>query len=486
MNPNPCDLEPIHLINELQDFGLIFIFSMHEDKIVATGENIFDYLEISPEEAFTISLDRIFPDYENLKKLLIEHLIEKKHLEYKLLFPFSTSFFVAVFRKSDDFFICELEREDSNQILFNTNNFFNQVQELNQIQTLNTFYQHIVNEVQKMTLFDRVVIYRFDPEFNGEVLAESRKDDSIDSILGFHFPSSDIPLPARAMYKQNPLRMIQAHFDRKIILVKNKNYSNYSFDLGSSYLRTPHEHHLEYLKNMQIATSICVALSDGNRLWGLIICHSREKAIPLPSIRQNLILLSRIAYRHLDLLIQNENSQTIIKLKDELMEIIGKIYQISFTEIAIIFEFNLDKLMTTFQADGAIILFGDVKIHRGEIPDPENFQKLISVLEEKSDSENFLTNDIKDLFLEGSLDSNLRGGLFSFPISSKKKDRIYFFKKDALQKIVWAGNKNEAFLREENRISPRKSFTRWIEIVKGKSTNWNFSLRDIKEELQGI
>ena len=47
-----------------------------------------------------------------------------------------------------------------------------------------------------MTRFQRVLVYRFDDDWNGEAVGESR-DDTYPSLLGLRFPASDIPAQAR-------------------------------------------------------------------------------------------------------------------------------------------------------------------------------------------------------------------------------------------------------------------------------------------------
>ena len=51
------------------------------------------------------------------------------------------------------------------------------------------------------------MVYRYDEEYNGEVVAESKRDD-LNSFLGLHYPSTDIPSQARALYEKNWIRLI--------------------------------------------------------------------------------------------------------------------------------------------------------------------------------------------------------------------------------------------------------------------------------------
>jgi light-regulated signal transduction histidine kinase (bacteriophytochrome) len=55
--------------------------------------------------------------------------------------------------------------------------------------------------------YDRVMVYRFDPEGHGEVLAE-RREPGLEPFLGNRCPASDIPQIARQLCERNRIRML--------------------------------------------------------------------------------------------------------------------------------------------------------------------------------------------------------------------------------------------------------------------------------------
>jgi light-regulated signal transduction histidine kinase (bacteriophytochrome) len=61
--------------------------------------------------------------------------------------------------------------------------------------------------VRALTGFDRVMIYRFDEDGSGEVVAESARNGP-PSFLGLRYPAADIPAQARTLYERNILRII--------------------------------------------------------------------------------------------------------------------------------------------------------------------------------------------------------------------------------------------------------------------------------------
>ena len=58
-----------------------------------------------------------------------------------------------------------------------------------------------------MTGFGRTMIYRFDHDWHGEVIAE-QTTGLAKRYLGHHFPASDIPAQARDLYTRTLLRVI--------------------------------------------------------------------------------------------------------------------------------------------------------------------------------------------------------------------------------------------------------------------------------------
>ena len=59
--------------------------------------------------------------------------------------------------------------------------------------TLRKASEIVASEIRAMTWFERVLVYQFDAEWNGEAIAESRVSDWEQSLLGLRFPASDIP-----------------------------------------------------------------------------------------------------------------------------------------------------------------------------------------------------------------------------------------------------------------------------------------------------
>ncbi|MFD8619086.1 ATP-binding protein [Streptomyces sp. NPDC059513] len=143
-----------------------------------------------------------------------------------------------------------------------------------------------VREVQALTGYDRVVAYRFDgPDGPGQVIAEVR-DEGREPWLGLWFPASDIPPQARRLYARTWIRVIGDVDDTTVgLLPERREGTGEPLDLSGSILRTVSGYHLEYLRNIGVASSMSVSLLHDGELWGLIACHGDEPRRLTPEVR---------------------------------------------------------------------------------------------------------------------------------------------------------------------------------------------------------
>jgi light-regulated signal transduction histidine kinase (bacteriophytochrome) len=96
-----------------------------------------------------------------------------------------------------------------------------------------------VGLVQDLTRFHRVVIYQFDHEFNGQVVAELvDRDKTTDLYSGLMFPASDIPVQARKLYEINKVRLLYDRSRRSARMVlRRREELDTPLDMTRCYLR---------------------------------------------------------------------------------------------------------------------------------------------------------------------------------------------------------------------------------------------------------
>ena len=136
--------------------------------------------------------------------------------------------------------------------------------------TLDALYSVSVDEIRRLTGFDRVMIYRFQPAGHGQVLSESL-GGNLPGYLGQCFPASDIPAQARELYRLNWIRVIpDAHYVPVPIVPLLRPDTGQPLDLGFSVLRSVLPVHCQYLENMGVRAAMSLSLLEDEQLWGLI------------------------------------------------------------------------------------------------------------------------------------------------------------------------------------------------------------------------
>ena len=115
--------------------------------------------------------------------------------------------------------------------------------------------------VREVTGFDRVMVYRFAEDKHGQVIAESTSRP--DSFMDMHYPSSDIPEPARRHFMLNLIRSISdINAEPVPVLAQGGDVagpnSDNPLDLTYSKLRGVAPVHVEYLSNMGVGASMSI------------------------------------------------------------------------------------------------------------------------------------------------------------------------------------------------------------------------------------
>jgi len=145
--------------------------------------------------------------------------------------------------------------------------------QLNREQDLHSYTQKVAEVVHQLTGYDRVMMYQFDHNRDGEVIAESRSAQ-MNSYLGNRFLASDIPAQTRALNSQN-LTWVTAN--RKCATVPVHGApdigTDQPLDMTYSAYRSLPLVDLEYLGNMGVAAALTISLTQNGRLWGMLTCH---------------------------------------------------------------------------------------------------------------------------------------------------------------------------------------------------------------------
>ena len=155
----------------------------------------------------------------------------------------------------------------------------------------------VVRAIRLLTGYERVLIYQFDQDWNGQALAEDMVSDWNQSLSGQRFHASNIPSQARAMYLLSPLRCVWDRDAKSVPLQVDPGWAGSgvtgrAIDMTCARLRSVSPAHLAVHRALDINGLMSLSLIDDGRLWGLIVCHHRQPHPTTPGQRAAAMALA--------------------------------------------------------------------------------------------------------------------------------------------------------------------------------------------------
>ena len=325
-------------------------------------------------------------------------------------------------------------------------------------------------EVRDLTGFDRVMIYRFESDWNGVVIAEDG-NDVLPSYMDLRFPASDIPAQARELYRTNRLRLIpDANFKPVPLEPAMCPADGEPLDMSFAGLRSVSPVHLEYMRNMDTGASMSISIVIEGELWGLISCHHRQPRRVSPHIRIACDFLGRIVALQ-------------IAAKERMAEA-GQRLLLKQTETALLAELarepdfrsglvnNADLWMRLGGANGAAVSSQDQLLTVGETPSAEQIGKLIEWLDKRPVEEFFETDRLALLFPEAEAYAGVASGLAVVRISQLHPSYIFWFRPETVRTVTWGGDPYAKVAAPTGALHPRRSFSKWQELLRLRAVPW--------------
>jgi chemotaxis family two-component system sensor kinase Cph1 len=472
----------ISTISQIQSHGLLLVLEEPELKILQVSTNVESIFGVLAKNLVGTKLEDLLDSFqiERIKSGLSDENLDfinptkiwvrKKGDDYVI--------FDAVFhRNPEGFLILELEPAISQDNIPFLSFYHLARASINQLEgtsSLSDFCQIIVQEVRKVTGFDRVMLYKFDDDGHGAVIAEE-KLASMEPYLGLHYPESDIPKPARKLLKSNWIRLIPDTYGESVdIYPENNPVSEQPIDLTHSILRSAYSCHMEYLHNMGVGASLTISLIKDGNLWGLIACHHQTPKYVSYELRKACEFLGRVIFSELSAKEETENYDYRMQLtyiQSRLVEYMSQ--EENFIDGLVKFKPNLLDLTS---AQGAAVCFGGKYTLIGETPKEEDINYLVQWLRNNVNDEVFYTDSLARIYPDAERFKSVASGLLAIPIS--KRNYVLWFRPEVIQTVNWGGNPHEAFevnkLEENVSLCPRKSFELWKETVRFMSLPWQY------------
>ncbi|GLS42936.1 light-regulated signal transduction histidine kinase (bacteriophytochrome) [Methylobacterium brachythecii] len=361
------------------------------------------------------------------------------------------------------------------------------VQRLRQAHSVEELCNIVAEDIRHITGFDRVLVYRFDRDWHGTVLAEDG-NGVLPSYLDLRFPASDIPVQARELYRRNRLRIIPDATYEPVPIRPTLTPAGKPLDLGQSVLRSVSPVHVEYMRNMGTGASMSVSILVGDALWGLVSCHNRDPhRVPLQA-RNACDFLTQIFA--LQLFAQERGAQAEQRLA--LSSVQSRLLGFMAEEDSFIdglLKHPHDVLALANAAGAAIVTEERCRLI-GETPSEEQVRLLHDWLSAQTDeAEVFSTEALSENLPEAGAFADKASGLLAISVSKKYASYIFWFRPEVVRTVKWGGNPIKP-VAEPDRLHPRKSFEIWKEEVKGRALPWTVpeveAARDLRTSVIGI
>ncbi len=484
--------ELIHTQGGIQPHGLLLTLEETDLKILQVSQNAMKLYGIST----TALINRPLSDFLDKQQLFqIQECLITNNFNYynpiRLIFHIKNKKIICdgILHRHQGIVILELEPTQDQNVTFI--NFYHLVRgSICKIQSANNFKdlsQFLAEEIRKIIEFDRVMIYQFDQDNNGVVIAEDKRQD-LESFSGLHYPDTDIPEFARELFKQNWLRLLVDIDSQPIDIIPSLHpLTQKPLDLSFSVLRSASPCHLQYLRNMGVKATLSISLIKKDRLWGLIACHNYSPRYVSYTIRKACEFLGQVMAVELP---YKEISEDYEYYREILKLVRKNLLNAPALETSFIQTLAQDQtnLLNLVKAQGAVIRFGEDLILVGQTPPLTEVKKLIEWLSRYCHQEIFYTDCLPKLYPQAESYKNIISGVLAISLSPNQSEyHLIWFRPEVIQTVDWAGNPQDGIEIEPQKqikLTPRRSFEPWKEIVQLKSLPWKLVEIETAQELR--
>lgn len=479
-----CDTEPIHLIGRIQPQGFMLILNKQTLEVEQLSANIGEFLQADPAILPGKKLNAIAfkEEYASLEERIRLQLDTGTQVD---LIELQGKQFFAFLHESQGSLVLECEPympvQHGQQILDLTGGYTRFLEKLDQQDSLVTQAQLTTQFVQQVLDYDQVMLYRFDEDWHGEVIAETAKP-GMHSYLHHHFPASDIPAQARALLLQKPVRQIANVSATAVDITPYLNpATGQPSNIIRSELRNPSEIHLQYLQNMGVQATLSISIIVNEKLWGIIACQHKT-ALFTNYWRRQLCL--NIAQAFANGVLANEEQRDMRQLEELRVQEVQLMNQLMASR-------NLHEelqkqqaaILSLTEASGVALLLDGKCYTYGFTPSEQSLRNLAQWLAEHVGSSTFHTRQLSHDYPAAADMQEQASGLMALEISKLNKEYLLYFKPEISETRIWAGKPEKEVEEQSGRIHPRKSFARWVQVIKGTSLPWSLNEIEVAQTL---
>jgi len=487
-----CGSLALHHINSIQDYGYLLVLDKSDLSIIQASENLSDVLHKSIQDLVGTSLAEYFSEEELDKILQISNagLTSRIPLTLTSAESFGADRFQVLQHTKKDSILLELEKTDKDTTrsfteVFQTVKYISAA--IEQAETVQEVCDTAIRELRKLSGFDGVLMYKFDGDWNGTVIAED-KSSKLEPYLSQTFPASDVPKQARELYLRNPYRLIpnRAYTPVRLYPVINP-LTNAFTDLSDCNLRGVAAVHLEYMKNMNVNASMSIRVIHNQSLWGLISCHHIAEKYISYELCSIFEWLSELISSRVTLILNKEEYRLTHDLQERRIALTDRIYAENLITRALLND-DTENILDLFKASAAVVTLNGRVEARGDIPPNDDVDNLMLWLEGKNMNGVYATTHLAGIYDDAAAYADQASGILVIPINSDKGDFVVCFRPEVIEDIHWGGDPNQAinFEKDGKNYHPRNSFKLWKQTVTQHSLPWTKQELEVAESLRNF
>ena len=341
-----------------------------------------------------------------------------------------------------------------------------------------------VRAIRQLTGYERVLIYRFGEDWHGQAIAEDKVADWAQSLDGLHFPASDIPEQARALYRRSLTRAVQSRDAAPVplqVLAEGQPggaaLPQRPIDLSFARLRSLSPVHMQYHRNMGVDASMSLSILHDGELWGLVVCHHRAVHRLSPGQRAAASALTDAFALRIG---TAERSGAEALRRGEAGRLAALMAHMAQTEdLGEALTGGAVTMLGLFGATGAAVILGERVTLLGRTPDAVAIGRLAAWLRARPAEEVFHTEQLPTLLAEWTPHAAIASGLLAIALSAERNELLLWFRPEEPFEVSWGGNPNKNAEHAgapgadpARDVLPRSSFERWVELRHGTAAAW--------------
>ena len=491
-----CDREPIHVPGHAQGHGALVVLDPCAPglTVVQAGANLGRLCGIAVDDVVGQEAAVLFGDdmLTRLRCVLDEGKLESNPVYFFTGLVRGHGPFQASAHTYGGVLTVELEmadgapgqedavssRPDSNRLLR---------QALSQVRsatTLGEYCDTVCHAVQQICGFDRVMLYKFHDDGHGEVIGEViGPADTREPYMGLHYPESDIPKQARALYLLNAIRLMpDALYEPSPLVPALNPLTGQPLDMTHCVLRGYSRMYTEYLVNMGARASMSLAIVEDGALWGLIACHHQTPRWVSHDVRAACQFMADVVSLQITDKEAHEDAGYRARIQDAHLRLVESMASRGNLLTGLTEGASADGRTTALSlidaAGCAVVSENECRL-LGRTPVEEEVRDLVRWLNVKvPEGEDVWETNALSNFHSPALAFKDRGaGMLALRVMtmSPTGDWVLWFRPEVAQVVNWGGNPDKPFEKEGpigNHLSPRRSFSLWKETVSDRSLPW--------------